>query len=340
MSSLAPTISRSPLSAAETGDGKRFNKSFLVSAGVHLGGLALLVGLTALVSNNANESPAVFELVAGEGNNYMATEAPSGSEAGTAADGAVALPAMDPVQNWTPPAPTAMEAVAPPPEAAPLPKTATTAATAAPNFVKTINSKIKQAKAKADREIKKQRAADQQAALEAAKKAEAAANQAKAAKAAAMTHDQFVKSNPNAATTGPRTRSATSAPAASPGARIDANGILRRGVTGATGAGSTGAGGTALSRAEANAMDAYFSFLMQKLRENHEKPPGLSDLLNAQVAFTVGSDGTLFDVHITSSSGNAAFDQSVLDAFARTRLDPPPNKKTEAYHLTFLIKEA
>jgi len=65
-------------------------------------------------------------------------------------------------------------------------------------------------------------------------------------------------------------------------------------------------------------MDSYFAFLKARLKENHEKPPGLSDTLTATVAFFVAADGTISRARIVKSSKSAEFDRSVLDAIRRT----------------------
>lgn len=319
-----------PSSAADPGEGRRFGPAFWVSAGLHGAAILLLVVLAVSARDQDEERPAVFELVAGEGDDFMATEAPAGSEAGRAATGEIAFDAPESVSNWTPPQPPVAEVVpvdAAPPPAEPM-KTPPVAETPVPNFKQAVKDKLRQEKRKVDREIKKQRAAE-----EAAAKAAAAAE---AKRKAATTYEKFQQQNAGRSTAKP---SGATAGAANPGKRIDA-GSIKRGVTGGTGAGSTGAGGTALSRAEANAMEAYFSMLIQRLRDSHEKPGGLSDLLNAEVQFTVASNGVISGVRIVRSSGNAEFDQSVLEAFGRVRMPARPDKNTDVQRLTFRIKEA
>jgi colicin import membrane protein len=120
---------------------------------------------------------------------------------------------------------------------------------------------------------------------------------------------------------------------------VDASGI-KKGVTGGTGAGSKGAGGTALSASEGERMERYFAMLIARLREGHEKPGGLSDLLNAEVRFTVAANGTISGVQIVRSSGNADFDQSVLEAFTRVKMPARPDGKTDVQQVIFRIKEA
>jgi len=332
MSILAAPLPHGPSSAADPSEGRSYGGAFRVSAVLHLVLLGLVILLTVVVRQKDVEKPAVFELVAGQGDNFLALDAPSGSEAGRAAEGEIEFTSPEPVPVWTPPAPAEPAPIAPTPvapvEAAPPPTPLQPApvipAPPVPNFTKAIKQTIRAEVKKADKQIQKQRAEEKKAAAEAEKR---------------TSYEQFQKQN-QGKTSGAKSTSATGAgAAASPGKRIDIN-SLKRGVTGGTGAGSSGAGGTALSRAEANAMDAYFALLMQRLRENHEKPAGLSDLLNAQVAFTMAADGTLSGVRIVASSGNSEFDQSVLEAFNRVKMPARPDKKTEGYRITFRIKEA
>ena len=323
---LAKPVSYGPSSAADPNEGRRFGPSFWVSAGVHGLALGVLLVLTIAVKEKIEDRPAVFELVQGEGDDFMATEAPSGHEAGQAKDGPIEFTAPESVPSWTPPAPAPAEVtpVEPVQQAAPPPKPEPVKPPVAEpktNFTQNIKSAIRQEKRKAEREVKAQRAADAKAAAEEAKR---------------TSYEQFQKQN---ASKNKSTSKSSGAANAAPGPRIDANGI-KKGVTGGTGAGSTGAGGTALSRAESNAMDAYFSMLRARLLSSHELPGGVSDLLSAEVQFTFAANGAVSGVRIVRSSGSPDFDQSVLEAFSRLKMPARPDKKTDVQRLTFRIKEA
>ena len=52
------------------------SKGFFLSATLH-GAVALLLFLNFVLKRDDSDRPKVFELVAGEGDNYMATEAPA-----------------------------------------------------------------------------------------------------------------------------------------------------------------------------------------------------------------------------------------------------------------------
>lgn len=95
-------------------------------------------------------------------------------------------------------------------------------------------------------------------------------------------------------------------------------------------------GGSALQ----NELDAYFARLRTALRQNHEKPPGLSDLLTAVVEFFMAADGSISRVRVAQSSGSTEFDQSCLDAFTRMgTVGPRPDEKSDVRMVTFRMRE-
>ncbi|HSI09466.1 MAG: TonB family protein [Rariglobus sp.] len=80
----------------------------------------------------------------------------------------------------------------------------------------------------------------------------------------------------------------------------------------------------------------YWGMLQAKLRDAHEKPAGLDDGLVVRMEFVLRADGTLGDVRVISSSGNAVFDASVVAAFRRVRgLGAPPSSKVGLNQVTF-----
>ncbi len=297
--------------------------AFGVSAFFH----ALLVGLVVLFTvvlrdrEKPEEKP--FELVGGPGDNFMAEEATAGSEAGQARTNEIDFTPPE-VPVWTPPVP--VQEISPPEQTPPTPvvplppePVKKVVSPPVPNFKNQINRTLQQEKRKTERELKKQRDKDERE----AKERELASKR--------LTHEEYLKSLKS-----PSQRSSTKS--TSPGPRLDPNAI-RRGMENATGAGP-GAGGPALSAAaEGAAMERYFSMLRSRLRENHEKPGGLSDLLNAEVQFTLGADGSISGVRIVRSSGNADFDQSVTEAFARVRMPARPDGKSDSIRLVFRMKE-
>lgn len=332
MSTLARPVSYGPSSAGDPNEGRSFGGAFWVSAILHGSLLALLVILTLVARNKPDEGAKIFELVAGDGDDFGATEAPSGSEQGQEKTGSISFQPVSEVPKWTPPIPAPEpEAVSEPAQVtkvAPVPdpvrETVTPPPVPVPNFTKAIQRTIKKAEQKTDREIKKLR------------EAEARAQKEKALADKRLSYEDYVKNNSGKTTPSQKAAAKTTGGA---GPRVDAGGI-KKGVTGAIGAGSTGAGGKALSAAEGAAMERYFSMLITRLREGHEKPGGLSDLLNAEVQFTVAANGAISGVRIVRSSGNTDFDQSVLEAFSRVKMPARPDNKTDVQRLTFRIKEA
>ena len=121
--------------------------------------------------------------------------------------------------------------------------------------------------------------------------------------------------------------------------KINAKGIAG-GLVGGSSRSTGGQGGTALTAAQHSALDAYVARLVTALRQNHEKPPGLSDLLDADVEFFIAADGSISSVHIVRSSGNTAFDLSCLDVFRRMgSIGAKPDGRSATWTLTFKMKD-
>ena len=60
----------------------------------------------------------------------------------------------------------------------------------------------------------------------------------------------------------------------------------------------------------------YFRTVQQKVKDAWTFPGGSNDL-SADVEFSIGADGALNSVKIAKSSGDSAFDESVLRALRR-----------------------
>lgn len=133
-----------------------------------------------------------------------------------------------------------------------------------------------------------------------------------------------------------------SAPSATPRSNAGSGGAGPRVVVARPGPGAGDGGGrSALGMAAVGGeMDRYFAGLVRQLGQGHVKPAGLSDLLNAEVSFTVAADGRISELRIVRSSGNADFDRSVREAFARVTLAGRPDGKTDVRTLTFRMQES
>lgn len=312
----------------------RTTNAFFASTALH----ALLIGLIAwfayVANKPAKDAPQIFELVAGEGDNFGATEAPALGVAG----GGIKLEIPEPpAPNPSPieaapaePEPSPVVAAAAPIEPAPPVKAPEKPAPAVKeykpvNMAKMVDRIADKRAANIEKKLKaEQKAADERAAKEAALNARK------------MTKAEFDRLN--------KGKSSASQKSSGGGTgslkRIDTEGIAG-GVAGGSTANKTGgAGGKALTRADIELSEAYISLLIQRLKEAHQKPEGLSDLLQATVKFRLTSSGAVTNVTIISSSRNSEFDQSVLAAFRRITLPPPPaNLKTSDYTITFKMRE-
>ncbi|MET0261351.1 MAG: energy transducer TonB [Rariglobus sp.] len=120
------------------------------------------------------------------------------------------------------------------------------------------------------------------------------------------------------------------------GPRINVDHVLATGPSG----GAPGALNAPATSDNRDAQEAYFGNLLSRLRAAHEKPAGLSDALQTQVEFVLRSNGTVSDVRILKSSGDEAFDASVLAAFKRLRdLGVPPVGSDGINRVIFRVQE-
>jgi colicin import membrane protein len=278
--------------------------AFLQSLTLH-GAIAALAFFLGYVAQSSEPPQRVLELVAGEGDNYMATEAPA-----LGIEGGVKLPTPRPPEP-TPPAPT-------PPAPAPTPAPATPTEQPIPNFAKDVRRKIIVADSQAKREIAKQRAAEEKRAKEEAKR---------------ISKEEFDRQN--------KAKASAPAPKNSPTkiAKIDAEGIAKGVVGGSTANKKGGAGGKALTARPDDVLTAYDSLFRSKLRTAFESPPGLSDTLKATLDFRMNADGSIIGARISQSSGSAEFDRAVLEAVARVRMPPRPDKRAETLSIVFSMRD-
>ncbi|CAM2852910.1 cell envelope integrity protein TolA [Rariglobus hedericola] len=313
----------------------RTTNAFFASAALHALLLCLIAWFAYRAHQSDQEAPQVFELVAGAGDNFAATEAP-----------ALGVPGGVKFEAPEPPAP--IPAAAAPAEAAPAepePVTSPIEAVAPPVKTPPKPAKPKPTDYKPVNMAKMvDRIADKRAAkIEKQVKADKAAADARAAKEAELNSKRTTKAEFDRMNKG-KSSPSQKAPTAGGGTgslkRIDAEGIAG-GVAGGSTANKTGgAGGKALTRQDIELSEAYISLLIQRLKEAHKKPEGVSDLLEASVKFRLTSSGSVVNVTIISSSRNSEFDQSVLAAFRRISLPPPPaNLKTNDYTITFKMRE-
>jgi colicin import membrane protein len=304
------------------------SKGLLFSATLH-GIAAALLLLSFVMKTRDPDAPKVFELVAGEGDNYMAREAPAlGSADGVKFD----VPKM-PEPKPAPPKPEPQETVTPvqpAPAPPPIPKVVTPtppkqADPAVPDFRKKLRSDVIRAESQAKRDIKKKREAEARKAAEEKKRI---ADEQKT-----LTKEEFDRLNKTKGTKAPAKSSPTKI------AKIDAEGIAKGVVGGSTANKVGGAGGKALKVENDDVLAAYDALFKQRLRTEFEPPPGLSDSLKAEVEVRSNADGTLTGGRIAKSSGSEEFDRAVLDALRRVRMPARPDRKGEVIAFTFTMRE-
>ena len=294
----------------------RSANAYFLSVLLHGLVVALIFVLGYLVSETAPASPKVFELVAGAGDNYAATEAPAlGAPNGlklnlpTPPVESAPAPATPPAEMTPVPAEPAAPTETAPPEAVPVPApsrapTKTPTKPKPVNLIKSLKRTISRVTTKLEKKYKKEQEAERQR----------------------ESYEEYQREH--GAKSGSHAR------------QLDAEGI-RDGVIGGSAANKTGgAGGRALSREKGEELDAYFALLVRRIKENLVPPPDVSDKLEAGVEFYLAADGSISRVRIVQSSGSQAFDASVLEAFAHTRsIGPRPDGHGETVRLMFRLRD-
>ncbi len=150
-----------------------------------------------------------------------------------------------------------------------------------------------------------------------------------------MSYKEYLKKHPTPKqTASAQPRKAANSP------RVDAQGIAQGVKGGSTDNTRGGGGGKALTREQQNQMDTYISLLIQELKKAHEPPSGVSDQLEAKVTFDITASGAILSPRISKSSGDKAFDESVLEAFLRMRsIGPTPNRRSDTWTVTFKMRD-
>lgn len=301
--------------------------AFLLSITLHGVIVALLLVPGCLISTSEDEVPKTFELVAGEGDNFEAREAPAlGTPGGVKVD----LPPLPPAPKPEPvkaPEPVSAPEPLPPPPPKPEPQPEPTPApppkkpepkktepekSAVPSMAKKLQRDVIRAESKAKQQVAKERAAEEKRLADEKKR---------------MSKAEFDAQNKS------------KAGAAGKVSKVDAEGIAKGVVGGSTANKKGGAGGKALVNDNDDVLIAYFALFKQKLRTEFESPPGLGDTLKVLIEVRSNADGSLTSPKVTKPSGNAEFDRAVIEAVKRVRMPARPDKKSEVISLEFKARE-
>jgi len=150
-----------------------------------------------------------------------------------------------------------------------------------------------------------------------------------------MSYKDYLKKHPT-----PKVVASAQPRQAPGGPRVDATGIAQGVKGGSTANTRGGGGGNALTREQQNQLDTYISLLIQELKKAHEPPPGVSDRLETKVTFDITASGAILNPRISKSSGDKAFDNSVLEAFLRMRsIGPTPDHRSATWSVTFKMRD-
>jgi len=290
----------------------RYPGAFLVSLTFHgaIVGVLLLFGYAASLSKP--ETMMAIELVAGEGDNFAATQAPALGEPGAPKlDLPKAAPEEPKPRETAPPEPTPV-APAPVGEKAPQKAPQEKPQPKLPDIAKALERKTDRAETRTKAAIAKEREAEQKR---------------------VTTKEEYDKQNKQ------KNSAKTSSAGPPKVAKIDSEGIRKGVVGGSTDNKTGGAGGKALVRDDGPVMDTYFALLQQRLRAALNKPPGLSDTLVTTIKVRINADGSLTGARIVKASGSDDFDAAAMAAVAATRMPPHPNNKSEELTIPFRMKE-
>lgn len=297
-------------------------RAFLLSAVLHGTVIALALLFSYTASRPNREAPKILELVAGEGDNFSAREAPA---LGTPGGIKVSVPEA-PTPRPAPPEPVAPPPVTPAPvmptpapvaKAPPTTKEVPVANPDVPDFKKKIQRAIVVGDSKAKLQIKKEREAEAKRLAEEKKR---------------MTKEEYDRAHKN--------KDGTATAANTKIAKIDGEGIAKGVVGGSVNNKVGGAGGKALRNDSDDVLGMYYSMFKTRLRAEFEPPPGLSDSLKATVEVRSNLDGSLTSARIVRGSGSRDFDTAVLDAIRRVKMPPrPSDKKAETIEFVFTMRE-
>jgi colicin import membrane protein len=288
---------------------------------------AILFIAFAFRDETSRKSTEVFELVAGAGDNWSATEAPAlGSPGGvefkpapTPPERLVQSPVVPPKPEPTPIAPSPIQAVVPS-----KPEVVAKKPEAKPKPEKTFAQQIQQTAARKESQIVSKFRKEEAARRKAEEKAAALA-------AKRMTKEEFDKLNGKK----------TAANSTSKSSSVSYEKITTKGIDGGGATDQSGAGGKALSRAEQEQLGTYFAALKEKIKAAHQKPDNVSDQLSARISFYVAANGAIGQVKIIRSSGNAEFDRSVIEAVRAVHaIGPRPDERGDTREADFNMRDA
>lgn len=286
--------------------------AFMLSATLHAA-LVIIALLLGYVSRSDDPPEKIMELVAGIGDNYMATEAPA---LGTAEGLKSNVPKVAEPKP-TPPEPAHQEAT-PTPPAPPAPTPPIKQAEPPPkDFAKDIKRAIIRGESQAKRDIKK----DEE------KKKKLAADEAKKISKEEYDRTHSPKNNP------PIKVASNKSP------KVDAEGIAKGVAGGSTANKVGGAGGKALTSDNSDVLAAYEKMFRDRLRREFVAPPGLSDRLKVEIEVRSNADGSLTGARVVTSSGSADYDRAVLDAIRTLKMPARPDKKGQSVSFIFTMSE-
>jgi len=279
---------------------ERASPAYLSSVVLHGLVIAIIIVLAFVSSQSTPDSAKVMELVAGPGDNYMATEATKlGSETGIALNVPATPAAVTPVAEPTP----AEVAPAVPAEPVPVAKPAKPATKLPANpMLKSVTKAEIRAESKIkmhDLKVKK----EQEKAAAAAKKAESYA--------------EFMKNQGADAAT----------PKGKPGG-------VPKGTSQAD-----GGGGHALTAEQRDALSGWRTMLQKRWMDGFVPPADFNEKMTVEVTFHVSANGTISNIHVSGSTGGPAFDEAVVEALRHVTMPVFPLRGGDDFVVPFSLRD-
>ena len=141
-----------------------------------------------------------------------------------------------------------------------------------------------------------------------------------------VSYADFIKKNPDKKQAKP-SRKATTTQAVKVG-KVSANVSNLSGVANITASAMTGS-------AMKSELGAYTQYINALAKRNWIAPQDVYEMLAAEISFNVSKTGAISNVRILKSSGNTAFDNSIVATFKSINLIPPPDNQPHTVSLTF-----
>lgn len=141
-----------------------------------------------------------------------------------------------------------------------------------------------------------------------------------------VSYAEFLKKNPDKRRAKPTRRSTSTKPVKV--GKITANVSNLSGIANISASAMTGS-------AMKSELSAYTQYIHALAKRNWVPPQNVYETLATEISFNISKTGAISNVRIVKSSGNKAFDNSIVATFKAISLIPPPDNQPHTVSLTF-----